>query len=131
MICRPVAEEDLPRLAQIYNHAVRETAATFDIDDQDTEHFRDFCLHHGPQEQRALVCISGRNIAGYAGVYPFSQRRAYSQLAELCCYVSPEYQRQGIGRELMHRVHRSGFLVGFHTILSLMNSRQSAYDKAL
>ena len=66
---------DLNRLAEIYNHAVRETAATFDTEEKAPNDFRTFVP--GDDPNRMLVSEVAGEVVAYAGIYPFKQRKAY------------------------------------------------------
>ena len=116
---RPPHVEDVARLAEIYNHAVRNTAATFDIEEKAPEYFKLFIP--GDNLHRMLVAEIGSEVVAYTGTYPFSQRKAYSQLAEMMIYVHPAWQRMGVGSALLAEVHKNGFLAGLHTVLVLIN----------
>ncbi|MCJ1384241.1 hypothetical protein MMC17_007357 [Xylographa soralifera] len=111
--------QDLDRLAEIYNHAVRETAATFDTEEKATDHFRSFIP--GDDLNRMLVAEVHHDLVAYAGTCPFSHRKAYSQLAELMIYVHPAWQRRGIGSALLSEIHKTDFFRGLHTVLVLIN----------
>lgn len=111
--------QDLSRLAEIYNHAVRETAATFDTEEKASDRFKSFIP--GDNLNRMLVAEVGGEVVAYAGTYPFSQRKAYSQLAELTIYVHPAWQRRGIGSALLREIHKGDFFDGLHTVLVLIN----------
>ena len=111
--------QDLSRLAEIYNYAVRETAATFDTEEKTPDHFRSFV--QGDNLNRMLVAEANAELVAYAGTYPFSQRKAYSQLAELMIYVHPAWQRRGVGRALLIAIHKNEFFDGLHTVLVLIN----------
>jgi len=111
--------EDLGRLAEIYNHAVRETAATFDTEEKAPDYFRSFIP--GDNLSRMLVAEVDGEVVAYAGTYPFSQRKAYSQLAEMMVYVHPAWQRRRVGSALLDEIHKNNFLGGLHTILVLIN----------
>ena len=111
--------QDLSRVSEIYNHAVRETAATFDTEEKASDQFRSFVP--GDNLNRMLVAEISGEVVAYAGTYPFLQRKAYSQLAELMLYVHPAWQRRGIGSALLGEIHKGDFLDGLHTVLVLIN----------
>jgi phosphinothricin acetyltransferase len=116
---RPPRIEDLARLAEIYNHAVRNTAATFDMEEKAPEYFKMFIP--GDHLHRMLVAEIGGEVVAYAGTYPFSQRKAYSQWAEMMVYVHPAWQRMGVGSALLAEIHKGDFLAGLYTVLVLIN----------
>ncbi|KAK0701441.1 acyl-CoA N-acyltransferase [Apiosordaria backusii] len=99
--------EDLNDIAEIYNHAVRTTAATFDTEEKLPSYFSSFVP--GDHLHRMRVAVDDRDrVVAYAGIYPFSQRQAYAQLAEMMVYVHPAWQRRGISRALLAELHRGG-----------------------
>ena len=116
---RPPQERDLEQVARIYNHAVRETAATFDTEEKKPEYFRTFVP--GSNLYRMLLAEVDGQVVGYAGCYPFSQRSAYSEIGEIMLYVHPSWQRRGIGSALLKEVHQSKTLDGLYTTLALIN----------
>jgi L-amino acid N-acyltransferase YncA len=107
--------EDLGRLAEIHNHAFREM---FDTAEKSPDYFRSFIpgdnLHH------MLVAEIEGEVVAYAGTYPFLQRKAYSQLAEILVYVYPEWRRRRFGSALLGEIHKNDFLGGLHTVLVLI-----------
>lgn len=120
--------EDLPRVAEIYNYAVRETTATFDLEEKAPEYFRSFIP--GDNLYRMLVAEVDGEMVAYAGTYPFSQRKAYSQLAEMMVYVHSAWQRRGVGSALLGEIHKNNFLGGLHTILVLINKEKIYMHRA-
>lgn len=119
---------DLEQLAYIYNYAVRETAASFDTQEKDPGHFGEFVM--GDHLHRMLVAEVEGHVVGYAGTYPFSQRHAYAQLAEVMVYVHPEWQQRGVGKALLREIHRGDFLDGLFTVLALINKENVYVHRA-
>lgn len=115
---RPLAG-DLGRLAEIYNYAVCETAAILDTEEKTPDEFRSYIP--GDNLNRMLVTEVEGKLVAYAGTYPFSQRKTYSQLVELMIYVDPAWQRRGIGGSLLREIHKTDFFDGLHTVLVLIN----------
>ena len=111
--------QDLNRLAEIYNYAVRETAATFDTEEKTPDHFNSFIQRDNLD--RMLVAEVNDELVAYAATCPFSQQKGYSQLAELVIYVHPDWQRRGVGRALLSEIHKNDFFDGLHTVLVLIN----------
>ena len=116
--------KDLDRLAEIYNHAVRQTAATLDTDEMTPDHFRIFT--QGDMLHRMLVAEINDELVAYAATNSLLRQRIYAQLVELVIYVDPAWQRQGVGRALLNEIHKNDFFDGLHTVLILMD-KDAAY----
>lgn len=121
---RRPAIQDLSRFAEIHNLAVRETAATFDTDEKTPNHFKSFIP--GDNLHRMMAIEINVELVAYACTYPYSQQKAYSQLAQLMIYVHPTWQRKGIGSALLDMIHKCDFFNGIHTVLALIN-KDSVY----
>lgn len=111
--------QDLGRLAEICNHAIRETAAILETEEKTSDQFKPFVP--GDNLNRMLVAEVEGEVVAYAATYQYSQQRAFSQLAELTVCVDSAWQRQGIGSALLREFHNGDFLDGLHTILVLIN----------
>ena len=101
MTIRPAVVSDLPRLTEIYNHYVRETPITFDIDEYTVETRRPWFEHHAGTARHQLVVaeIEGR-VVGYAGTGQFRAKQAYDTSVELTIYVAHDATGKGIGSAL-------------------------------
>ncbi|MEU6347208.1 N-acetyltransferase family protein [Streptomyces sp. NPDC046977] len=111
---RPGREEDLRALTELYNHYVRETPVTFDLEPLSPEQRRPWLLSHpkdGPH--RLLVALesaetlesaatpdttapAGR-LLGYATSSPFRPRAAYATSVETSVYCAPGAVGLGVG----------------------------------
>lgn len=96
--------EDLDALTDLYNHYVRETPITFDLEPLTPEQRRPWLLSHpedGPY--RLLVaCESaaasgGSRILGYATSSPFRPKAAYATSVEVSVYCAPDAVGLGVG----------------------------------
>jgi len=99
-LVRLAREADLPAIVAIYNHAIRHTTATFDTEEKTVEDRRRWFEGHGPQAPLLVAELAGE-VAGWAGLQPWSDRCAYSGTAENAVYVAPDHQGAGVGRALM------------------------------
>ena len=114
---RPAALDDLPRLTEIYNHYVRETAITFDVDEYTVDARRPWLDEHaGTGRHQLVVALAGGNVVGYAGTGRFRAKRAYDTSVEMTIYVAPDATGKGLGTALYsdlftrlagHDVHRA------------------------
>lgn len=100
---RPAAAADLPALLDIYNHAVLNSVATFDLDPRTPEAGRAwFAAHTGCHPLFVAECEGV--IAGYACLSPYRPMPAYDSTAELSLYIHPDHQRRGLGRALAEHI---------------------------
>jgi phosphinothricin acetyltransferase len=102
---RAAREPDLPALTDVYNHYVRTSAATFDIEPLTVEQRRDWLVAHpdtGPH--RLLVATEGDRILGYASSGPFRVRPAYRSTVETSVYLDLGATARGIGTLLYERL---------------------------
>lgn len=105
---RPATPADLEALTEIYNHYVRETPATFDIDPLTPEERRgwlDGFEERGPY--RLLVATEGGSPQGYAYSHRFRPRRAYDTSVETSIYCRPEATGRGLGSRLYAALFRA------------------------
>lgn len=112
-VVRPGHEGDLEALTDLYNHYVRETPVTFDIEPFSPEERRPWLLSHredGPH--RLLVAREAREagtsregrLLGYAHSSRFRPKAAYDTSVECTVYVAPDAGGQGIGTLLYKRL---------------------------
>jgi phosphinothricin acetyltransferase len=98
---RPARDDDLPRLAEIYNYYVVSTAITFDLEpvsmEERQEWFRQFALG-GPH--RLLVAEEEGKVLGFAASFRFRMRCAYDTTIETTVYCAPEAVGRGVGSAL-------------------------------
>lgn len=119
---RKAAEHDLSAIKDIYNYAVLNTTATYDINPRDDKYFANMLSEHTGKYLLAVYEDNG-DIIGYVALSQFSRRDAYDITAELSVYVKADCQNKHIGTQLMeyalsHAQTENRFL----TIVSLITS---------
>lgn len=98
---RPAVHTDLPRLTEIYNHYVVNTAITFDLEPFTIERRAEwFAEHAAAGRHRLLVAEQDGRVLGYASSSRFRDRAAYDTTAETSIYCAPEATAQGVGTAL-------------------------------
>jgi phosphinothricin acetyltransferase len=93
-------EADLDALTALYNHYVRETPITFDLQAFTPEERRPWLLSHpedGPHRLMVATEAGSQEILGYATSSPYRPKAAYSTSVETTVYVAPGAGRRGIG----------------------------------
>lgn len=111
---RPGREQDLKALTELYNHYVRETPVTFDLEPLSLEQRRPWLLSHpedGPhrllvalEPAETLESVAAENtgamagrLLGYATSSPFRPKAAYATSVETSVYCAPGAAGRGVG----------------------------------
>jgi L-amino acid N-acyltransferase YncA len=101
MKIREALEADLPTIIAIYNASIPGRLATADTEAISVESRREWFKQHNPTKHPLWVLEINHNITGWLSFQPFYGRPAYDQTAEVSIYISPAWQRQGIGKQLL------------------------------
>lgn len=98
---RPVEQGDLAALTDIYNHYVRETSITFDIEPR-TLAQRQVWLEgfSTTGRYRCFVAVKDGIAIGWASSHRYNERAAYDTTVLTSIYLAPGMTGQGIGRRL-------------------------------
>lgn len=119
---RKATEHDLSAIKDIYNYAVLNTTATYDINPRDDEYFANMLSEHTGKYLLAVYEDNG-DIIGYVALSQFSRRDAYDITAELSVYVKADCQNKHIGTQLMeYALSYAQTENRFLTIVSLITS---------
>ncbi len=93
---RPATPDDVPAIARIYGHAVRESVATFDVTDPPLSYWHEkfASVESG---DHVVVVEEAKVVVGYAYSTRFRPRPAYARTRETSVYFAPEAVGQGLG----------------------------------
>ena len=108
---------DAEAINAIYNYYVRNSAATFQVDDETTEE-RVEELHTRPVNQPLTVLEDEGEIVGWGALSPFRSRCAYRGTIELTVYVRHDCHRRSYGRVIVRDLIARACSLGYHTILA-------------
>ena len=114
---RPAEERDCAQLCSIYNHYVRDTVITFDLEEKDEEDFKTE-IAQLIREQPYLVACQGDKVLGYAYSNQWRKRRAYQHAVEASIYMDPAYTSKGIGYHLYLKLINELKARGVHSIIA-------------
>jgi phosphinothricin acetyltransferase len=118
---RPALFEDIQQILDIYNHAVDNTTATFDINHQTLEQ-RIQWFEKLSSTHPIIVATVNDQIAGYASLSPFREKEAYKQTAELSVYVHENYRGYGIATSLINNLLDVANNFNIKTIISVITT---------
>lgn len=97
----PGSFDDLGAISEIYDHYVRTTAISFDLEPPTTAWRREwFARFDDRGRHRLLVARDGGVAIGYAASVPYRPRAAYGPSVETSVYVAPSHLGRGIGSVL-------------------------------
>jgi phosphinothricin acetyltransferase len=95
---RKATPADVPAIAAIYRHAVRDSVATFDVVDPPPSYWQAKMSSAEPGDHVVVVEDASAVVVGYAYSTAFRPRPAYARTRETSIYLAPEAAGQGLGR---------------------------------
>jgi L-amino acid N-acyltransferase YncA len=114
---RLASTADADAVNAIYNHYVRTSTATFQIQDETTAE-RAEELQTRPNNQPMTVLEDNGEIVGWGALSPFRSRCAYRDTIELTVYVRHDRHRNGYGRIIVRDLIERAWALGYHAILA-------------
>jgi L-amino acid N-acyltransferase YncA len=123
---RPASEADLPAITAIYEEAVRQGTATFELEPPD--------LAEMTRRYRALmdggypyfVSVLDNRVAGYAYAGAYRPRPAYRFTVENSIYLDPSFHRRGVGVALLQRLILECEARGFRQMIAVIGDSANA-----
>jgi len=114
---RPATLNDLESIRDIYNEAVLFTTATFDTEIKDLED-RTLWFKNRDENFPIILAEYKGEIAGYAALNKWSERKAYDITAEISVYVHSTFRGKGIGKLLVESIVAIGGQTQLKTIIA-------------
>jgi phosphinothricin acetyltransferase len=97
---RPAVEGDLVAISEIYDHYVRTSHATFDVEPVGIDHRREWLQGHAGGRHRVFVAVGDGRVIGFARSGRYRPRPAYDTTVETSVYVDPAFVGRGVGSAL-------------------------------
>jgi len=94
--------EDLGRITDIYNNAIINTTATFDIETKSVDSRRDWFNSHG--EKLPIFVAEADEVMGWVSLSKLFDKGAYAGTVEISIYIDQQYRGKGVGNALMERI---------------------------
>ena len=118
-VIRRVEPGDLPALLEIYNHYVRETAITFDVEPRSLAQ-RQAWLDSFATGGRYQCFVAARNdkAVGWASSHRYNERAAYETTVESSVYCRVDAVGRGIGTRLYEALFESIGAEDVHQIVA-------------
>lgn len=99
-LVRPAVDSDLSSITDIYNHYVRTSPATFDLEPVSLENRLQWMRGYPGGRHRLFVAEDAGTIEGYATSGKVREKPGYLASIETTVYVHPEHLGKGIGKGL-------------------------------
>ena len=125
VVMRDAVEEDLPAICGIYNHYVRTSTCTYQIQ-EDTLDARRAWWQGRDHRHPVLVAVQDGEVVAWGSLSPFHKREAFALTVENSVYVHHAWQGKGLGRSLLTALMDRGRRAGLHTIVAAISGDQSA-----
>lgn len=114
---RPARSEDVPAITEIYNEAIRNTTATFDMVEKTVEDRRIWLAQHGERYPVIVAEVDGK-VSGWGSLSPYGERPGWRFTVENAVYVSPKSRGLGLGKMLLEELVRLAEDLGYHAIIA-------------
>lgn len=120
---RSAARADAEAICEIYNAAIAERSSTFETEPRSAA---DFWPRIEDARFPLLVCEADGNVAGWAGLGPYSARKCYAGIGEASVYVAPRARGRGFGTKLTGALASAAAEGGFHKMIGRLFTDNTA-----
>ncbi len=105
VIIRWGVDADIPQINNIYNHYIRETPITFDIEEKTDEDSTYWLQKLGTSgRHQCFVAARDEAVLGWACSGAYRPKAAYGTSVEVSVYLDPQAGGQGLGSALYARL---------------------------
>lgn len=115
---RPANVTDAGDIADIYNHYIRSSSATFDTVEKTVEERERWLSERNERHPVLVVESSDGSIIGWGALSPWSPRPAWGRTCEVAVYLRPEARGAGIGARVLETLIESARTIGHHALIS-------------
>ena len=114
---------DLPAINAIYNHYVRTSTCTYQLEPTTDAERRAAFDGRGASHPLTVAELDGF-VVGWGSLSPFRSRGGYASTVENAVYVRHDLQRRGIGSALLADLMERATAIGHHTIVAVIDAEQ-------
>ena len=122
---RPVIEQDLPAILEIFNDAILNTTASYDYE----SHTLEMRLAWFQAKQAAgfsvFVAQEQDSIVGFSTIGPFRARTGYRYTVENTIYVAANRRGQGFGKLLLEPLIEAAESMGVRAIIAVVDAEKN------
>jgi len=115
----PATTVHLPAIREIYNHAIRATAATFDLEERTLDDRATWLADRGAAHPVLVAVDEAGLVVGWASLSPYDKvRAAYARTVEDSIYVHPQAHGRNIGTRLLGSLMAAAHAAGHHAVIA-------------
>jgi phosphinothricin acetyltransferase len=122
---RIASMDDSESIRSIFNHAVLNSTASFDLVERTTEEQRVWLSERSGAFSVLVAEIEGQ-VLGFASLSPFNKKDGYRTTVENSIYVGSDARQLGIGSRLLEELLVVATLSGFHTVIARIGGGNDA-----
>ena len=135
---RPARAGDLAGMLEIYNHYVRESHCTFDVEPFSLDQRRSWWGQFDGARRQCWLAADTESVRGYACSTRLKPKRAYETSVEVSVYLHPDHTGNGLGGKLYQQlfaaldeqdVHRAYALIAVPNEPSLALHRSFGFSE--
>ncbi len=115
---RPATDQDAQALADIYNHYIEHSTATFEEEPVTASNMIERINKVNNANLPWLVITVDSKIIGYAYAAPWKERSAYRYSVEATVYLDPKAQGKGLGTELYQALFAELKQKSIHSVIA-------------
>lgn len=128
MNVRFAEQQDILRIAEIYNHSIDDTLKS-SAEQTHTYSERLRWFESRDDRYKVMVVCDGERVVGFGSLDRFSTRYCYNFVAELAIYVEPLYRGKGYAKALAQKLIKVAQSIGFYKlIVTLFDKNQPAIN---
>jgi len=118
---RVARDDDLPAITEIFNQAIQTHLSTGYLHAVTVNERTDWFHEHTKDTYPILVADSGGTIVGWISIDPYRKgREAFVKTVEACLFVHTDYQRKGIGEQLLHAMMKKAKQLGYTSLFAIV-----------
>jgi phosphinothricin acetyltransferase len=114
---RPATHADLPAILDIYNEAVLNTTASYDLEPSTPAQRAAWYDNRVSQGFPVLVAEADSAVIGFGSYGPFRDRPGYRFTVEHSLYVAPAWRGRGVGRTMLQQLVELARADGKHVMI--------------
>jgi len=122
MILRDAIAKDVEDILDIMNDAILHTTSIYDYNERSINYINEWWANKKKGLLPVIVCEIEGKVVAYGSFGIFRHWEAYKFSVEHSVYVNPNYQRLGIGKEILKSLISLAKNKGYHTMIGGIDS---------